>query len=79
MASFFLDFENRDWEDIAVGPGPVDGKNYVYVGEIGDNDAKYRFKRVYRFEEPVLNKTTKSIDIVAFDTIIFRLPKKKDA
>jgi hypothetical protein len=71
--------ENRDWEDIAVGPGPVDGKNYVYVGEIGDNDAKYRFKRVYRFEEPVFNDTTRSINIVAFDTIIFRLPKKKDA
>lgn len=70
--------ENRDWEDIAVGPGPIDGKNYVYVGEIGDNDGKYRFKRVYRFEEPVLDETTKSINVVSFDTIIFRLPKKKD-
>src|ERR1700754_3026600 len=26
--------ENRDWEDIAVGPGPEKGKTYVYVGEI---------------------------------------------
>ena len=71
--------ENRDWEDIAVGPGPEDGKSYLYVGEIGDNDAKYRFKRVYRFEEPVLADSKKKIDIVAFDTIIFRLPRKKDA
>jgi hypothetical protein len=70
--------ENRDWEDIAVGPGPEEGKSYVYVGEIGDNDAKYRFKRVYRFEEPRLNGNDRAIDIVDFDTIIFRLPKKKD-
>src|SRR5689334_17375888 len=28
---------NRDWEDICVGPGPVTGKSYVYVADIGDN------------------------------------------
>jgi hypothetical protein len=70
--------KNRDWEDIAVGPGPEEGKNYVYVGEIGDNDGKYRFKRVYRFEEPTLQEEVKTMDIVNFDTIIFRLPKKID-
>ncbi|NVJ85795.1 MAG: hypothetical protein HWE15_05785 [Algoriphagus sp.] len=43
--------ENRDWEDIAVGPGP-DGKSYVYVGEIGDNAAVHREIGVYRFPEP---------------------------
>src|SRR5690349_18345822 len=45
---------NRDWEDIAVGPGPEEGKTYVYVGEIGDNFGMYPFKYIYRFEEPVL-------------------------
>ena len=39
---------NRDWEDIAVGPGPVTGKNYVYVADIGDNDSKYSSVFVYR-------------------------------
>ena len=77
MTCKLVGVENRDWEDIAVGPGPEEGKTYVYVGDIGDNDAKYRFKRVYRFEEPSLH--AKSIDIVNFDTIIFRLPNKKDA
>ena len=26
-----------DWEDIAVGPGPVEGQDYVYAGDVGDN------------------------------------------
>ncbi|TFV94459.1 hypothetical protein E4S40_10580 [Algoriphagus kandeliae] len=43
--------ENRDWEDIAVGPGP-DGKSYVFVGEIGDNAGVHREIGVYRFPEP---------------------------
>ncbi|RYU90490.1 hypothetical protein EWM62_07475 [Mucilaginibacter terrigena] len=41
----------RDCEDIAVGPGPVKGKSYVYVGDIGDNGAKRKFITVYRAEE----------------------------
>ncbi|WP_146166519.1 hypothetical protein ABZR88_05815 [Mucilaginibacter yixingensis] len=45
---------NRDWEDIECGPGPDAGKNYIYVAEIGDNDAAYRSVSVYRFEEPDL-------------------------
>jgi hypothetical protein len=45
---------NRDWEDIAVGPGPDASKSYVYVGDIGDNDSKYNSVYVYRFPEPNL-------------------------
>jgi len=70
---------NRDWEDIAVGPGPEPGKSYVYVGDIGDNDAIYPLKYIYRFEEPDIaaNKIAK---ITRLDTIAFRLPDaQKDA
>ena len=35
---------NRDWEDIAIGPGSVDGKNYLYIGDIGDNDGGNLYK-----------------------------------
>jgi hypothetical protein len=71
--------ENRDWEDITVGPGPDPNKNYVYVGEIGDNLAKYSYKVVYRFEEPVLSDTTSHIVIRNIDKIFFKLPDgKKD-
>jgi hypothetical protein len=42
---------NRDWEDIAVGPGP-DGKSYIYIGEIGDNLAIHSEVIIYRIPEP---------------------------
>ncbi|NOZ61389.1 MAG: T9SS type A sorting domain-containing protein [Calditrichaeota bacterium] len=46
------DAENRDWEDIAVGPGPAPGVSYIYVADIGDNYARYPTKYIYRFPEP---------------------------
>jgi hypothetical protein len=66
---------NRDWEDIAIGPGPVPGKNYVYIGEIGDNAAIYPYKHIYRFEEPVFRngEVKGKITISAFDIITFSL------
>jgi hypothetical protein len=41
----------HDCEDIAVGPGPVKGKSYVYMGDIGDNNSKRQYITVYRMEE----------------------------
>lgn len=35
----FLDADNCDWEDIAVGPGPG-GKSFIYVGDIGGNSER---------------------------------------
>jgi len=67
--------DHRDWEDMAVGPGPIDGKNYVYVGDIGDNSAKHKFKFIYRFEEPTINwKKTRDTTLTKIDTIKFQLP-----
>lgn len=40
-----------DCEDIAVGPGPVNGKSYVYMGDIGDNRSVRKYITVYRMEE----------------------------
>lgn len=70
---------NRDWEDIAIGRGPDKTKRYVYVADIGDNNAKYSLKHLYRFEEPVLGNQSGEILISDFDTITFRLEDgKKD-
>jgi hypothetical protein len=41
----------RDCEDIAVGIGPVKGKSYIYMGDIGDNGAERKYITVYRIEE----------------------------
>ena len=58
---------NRDWEDIALAAGPDASKRYLYVAEIGDNDAVHPSSSFYRFEEPAA--ATDSIR--AFDTIEF--------
>ncbi len=44
--------KNRDWEDIAIGPGPQANVDYLYVGEIGDNYSKHKSIRIYRVPEP---------------------------
>lgn len=41
----------HDCEDIAVGPGPVAGQSYVYLGDIGDNYSVRKYLTVYRMEE----------------------------
>ncbi|HXY91387.1 MAG TPA: 5'/3'-nucleotidase SurE [Acidimicrobiia bacterium] len=41
-----------DWEDIAVGPGPKAGVNYLYLGDIGDDRSNRPSIVVYRVPEP---------------------------
>jgi hypothetical protein len=41
-----------DWEDIAMSPNPLGG-NYLYLGDIGDNDSIRSFITVYRTAEPL--------------------------
>lgn len=45
-------FGVRDCEDIAVGPGPVKGKSYVYMGDIGDNNSSRKYIAIHRMVEP---------------------------
>jgi hypothetical protein len=48
----------RDWEDIAVAPGPDPNRSYVYVGDIGDNAARRPEIIVYRVPEPKVGAVT---------------------
>lgn len=41
----------RDWEDIAVGPGPESGTSYLYLGDIGGNKGRSNLS-IYRAAEP---------------------------
>ncbi len=43
-----------DWEDIAMGPGPVAGVEYLYIGDIGDNSRNRTSIQVYRVPEPTV-------------------------
>lgn len=70
-------FNNRDWEDISSGPGPDANKNYLYIAEMGDNNAVHELKYIYRFEEPQADGP-KTIEHV--ETITFQYPDgKRDA
>ncbi|MEC7984632.1 MAG: hypothetical protein VX278_05680 [Myxococcota bacterium] len=43
-----------DWEDMAIGPGPLEDIPYIYVGDFGDNDLERNDAAIYRFPEPSL-------------------------
>jgi hypothetical protein len=52
--------QNRDWEDIAAGPGPQPKKSYLYIGDIGDNDSVRPEVTVYRVAEPTPSAATRN-------------------
>lgn len=62
--------QNIDWEDMSSGPGPQANVNYIYVGDIGDNNSEYSSRTVYRFPEPA-NLTT---SIKQVERITYRYP-----
>ncbi len=43
-----------DVEDVAIGPGPMRGMDYLYLADIGDNDQERPFVRIVRILEPSL-------------------------
>lgn len=64
---FYLkDIENRDWEDIAITS--INGETWLYLADIGDNQAIYDTKYIYRFKEPSINDTPliENIEKVSF-------------
>ncbi|MBN2182012.1 MAG: hypothetical protein JW715_08860 [Sedimentisphaerales bacterium] len=53
----------RDWEDIAVGPGPDKKLDYLYIGDIGDNKARYSSVIIYRVPEPKVDPNEIQMEI----------------
>lgn len=60
---------NRDWEDIAVAQDPYSGESYIYIADIGDNNAKYKSVYIYRIKEPQIVPQEDLIQIGKVDTI----------
>jgi hypothetical protein len=50
----------RDWEDISAGPGPQPNRSYLYIGDIGDNNAARSEIVVYRVPEPDLKTANRN-------------------
>lgn len=68
---------NRDWEDMVIGPGPMQGVNYLYIAEIGDNHGRYPLKYIYRLPEPdisLADSTVQWVDVENVDRIPFVYP-----
>ncbi|MDX2046129.1 MAG: hypothetical protein SFU87_05055 [Chitinophagaceae bacterium] len=61
---------NRDWEDMAVSNGPLAGKSYIYIADVGDNGLTYGQYFIYRFEEPAMSVDT----VKAWDKLTFTYP-----
>lgn len=69
-----------DYEDIAIGPGPVGGKSYIYVGDIGDNGAARSTKQVYRVAEPAIGSSSAGATLSGVEKFTFVYPDgKRDA
>lgn len=59
--------KNRDWEDITIGKDKK-GKPYIFIGEIGDNNSRYKYKAIYRLPEPKI-KSLKKEQILYADNV----------
>lgn len=65
---------NRDWEDIAIGPGPEPNQQYLYIGDIGGNISNYGNIKIYRVVEPnifanqspPINATLTTVEVFTF-------------
>ena len=64
---------NRDCEDMAIGPGP-DGTPWIFLGDIGDNNARHELKRIYCLPEPSLDQPH---DVPVARTLYVRLPDRR--
>jgi hypothetical protein len=53
-----------DWEDIAIASDPISGKDYLYLGDIGDNSRSRPSLTIYRTLEP---KVSAEQDLVTVD------------
>ncbi len=64
---------NRDCEDMALGPGP-DGTPWIFLGDIGDNNARHELKRIYCLPEPSVDQPQ---DVPVARTLYVRLPDRR--
>lgn len=72
---------NVDWEDVAVGPGPIAGTDYLYVADIGGAPAPPTTSNrtsvvVYRVPEPAVSSTTPmgAVDLGGAAALTFTYP-----
>ena len=71
LGIYYLDnCDARDWEDMAIGPGPEENQSYLYIGDIGDNYSQYNTKYIYRFLEPDIDSNQLPVSEVIYNVDI---------
>ena len=74
LGIFMLDAPRpRDWEDMAVGPGPDPDLSYLYLGDIGDNARARASLSIYRVAEPEVVPAAVPPAVMLGDVEIFTL------
>jgi len=69
-----------DWEDMTLGPGPQEGVDHLYMGDIGDNRSQRDEVVVYRVVEPQVDAAAATAGppadgtIAAVDTLTLTYP-----
>ena len=63
-----------DFEDIAIGPGPVANVRYLYIGDIGDNARARSHVSVLRVPEPIVPASPATIELGGIDVLNFNYP-----
>ncbi|MBI4662117.1 MAG: hypothetical protein HY735_25125 [Verrucomicrobia bacterium] len=77
LATYNLGKDVNDFEDLAIGPGPLPEFEYLYCGDIGDNSATRSNIRVYRAPEPAVyayfaaNPPSENFPIVEKITLVY--------
>ncbi|MEZ4701321.1 MAG: hypothetical protein R2834_13375 [Rhodothermales bacterium] len=77
LGTYYLsDARARDWEDIAIGPGPDPDLDYLYVGDIGDNQMRRKYIVVYRVPEPDVRPHQEAVEasLDGVETLAFAFP-----
>ncbi len=74
--------DGYDVEDIAIGPGPNESIDYLYIGHIGDNNAIRSTIYIKRVKEPFINNdfSYNENNLTNYDIILLQYPDgAKDA
>lgn len=70
LQTYFLrNVQNIDWEDISTHYDSLSGKSFIYLADIGNNQATRSSFRIYRFEEPVWEKGTTQDTLEVFTIV----------
>lgn len=65
---------NRDWEDVALGPGPVPGRDYLYLAEIGNNSVTQTTFSLVRVPEPDVPNAPGALITLVPEVFTFHYP-----